>query len=318
MKVLLATYPFGKYDKSPLELLEKTGWEIVKNPYKRRLKESDMPNIAADVDAIIAGTEPYNAKFFENYGSNIKVISRVGIGLDSIDFQAAQKHDVQVTYTPDAPSQAVAELALAQIINLNRHITSSDRSVRNQTWNRMIGRLLCEQTVGLLGLGRIGKLLVKLLKPFGCKIIVHDIEPDHDFIKEHGLELRSCDELFKESDVLSVHIPLNKANKHFINRSRIAVMKTGSLFINTARGPVVDEAALTDALLQGHLGGAALDVFEEEPYEGLLAKLDNTILTAHIGASAQQSRKDMEYQATEDCIRVLQKLEALRPAPFEE
>jgi D-3-phosphoglycerate dehydrogenase / 2-oxoglutarate reductase len=315
MKVLLSTFPFGKYDKSPIKLLEETGWEIIYNPFKRRLKPSDMPELTSGVDGIIAGTEPYTRELFERNKGSLKVISRVGIGLDSIDFGAAHDNDVKITYTPDAPSQAVAELTVAQIINLNRYIMSSDRSIRSHAWNRMIGWLICERKIGLLGLGRIAKKVAQLLKPFGCQILVSDPNPDLAFIQEYGLTLVDSDELFRTSDVLSVHIPLNSANHKFICRDRIAMMKTGAFFINTSRGPVVDEAAITDALLQGHIGAAALDVFEKEPYEGVLSKLDNVILTGHIGASAKQTRLDMEYRATEDCIRVLKGLPPLRPAP---
>ena len=315
MKVLLSTFPFGKYDKSPMKLLEETGWDIIRNPFKRRLKPSDMSELTDGVDGIIAGTEPYNQELFQRNKGTLKVIARVGIGLDSIDFKAAEEHNVQVTYTPDAPSQAVAELTVAQILNLNRYILSSDRSIRNSAWNRMIGWLICERKIGLLGLGRIAKLVVKLLKPFACEILVYDPEPDMKFIHESNLKLVSCEELFRTSDVLSIHIPLSMENIKFVSRELIATMKTGSFLINTARGPVLDEAALTDALLQGHIGAAALDVFEKEPYEGILSKLDNVILTGHIGASARQSRRDMEYRATEDCIRVLKGLAPLRPAP---
>lgn len=316
MKILLSTFPFGKYDKSPLKLLEDTGWEIIKNPFKRRLKASDMEKLTSGVHGIIAGTEPYTEELFKRNSKCLKVIARVGIGLDSIDFNAASKHNVQITYTPDAPSQAVAELTVAQIINLNRFILSSDRSIRNFAWNRMIGWLLSERKIGILGLGRIGKLVVALLKPFGCEILVHDVKPDLAFIKKFGVKNVSCDELFKSSDVLSIHIPLTEQNLHFVNREKLAIMKTGSFLINTSRGSILDEGALTDALLQSHIGGAALDVFEKEPYEGVLNKLDNVILTGHIGASARQSRKDMEYRATEDCIRVLKGLPPLRLAPF--
>lgn len=315
MKVLLSTFPFGKYDKSPLKLLEETGWDIIKNPFKRRLKPSDMAELTSGVDGIIAGTEPYDQELFERNKGSLKVIARVGIGLDSIDFKAAKEHKVKVTYTPDAPSQAVAELTVAQILNLNRYIMSSDRSIRNSAWNRMIGWLICERKIGLLGLGRIAKLVVHLLKPFGCEIQVYDPKPDMEFIQDNNLKLVSCEELFKTSDVLSIHIPLSTDNIKFVSRELIATMKTGSFIINTARGPVLDEAALTDALLQGHIGAAALDVFEKEPYEGVLSKLDNVVLSGHIGASARLSRRDMEYRATEDCIRVLKGLSPLRPAP---
>ena len=315
MKILLATYPFGIYDSKPLDLLNDFGCEIITNPFIRRLKASDMNDLLKEgIDGIIAGTEPYDRSFFERHGERLKVIARVGIGLDSIDFEAAAEYGVKVTYTPDAPSQAVAELVMGQILNLNRYILNSDRSIRQKAWNRMIGWLVKERSIGILGLGRIGKLLVKLLKPYGVKVYVHDLKPDLKFIREHELELVDESKIFSEPDLLSIHIPLNNNNFHFINRNRLSLMKTGAFFINTSRGPIVDEEALTDALLQKHLGAAALDVFEDEPYEGILTRLDNVILTGHIGASTRESRKGMEFGAAEDCIRILAGKKPLRPA----
>ncbi len=184
MRVLLATFPYSQYDKAPLRLLEETGWEIVRNPFKRRLKPSDMNELMSGIDGIIAGTEPYTEEIFKKNSGSLKVLSRVGIGLDSVDFAAAEKYNVQITYTPDAPSRGVAELTVAQILNLSRYITNSDRSIRNHAWNRLIGWLLCERKIGILGLGRIGKLVVQLLKPFGCEIVVYDPNPDLKFIRE--------------------------------------------------------------------------------------------------------------------------------------
>ncbi|MCJ8329402.1 MAG: dehydrogenase [Lentisphaeria bacterium] len=317
MKILIATYPFGIYDKSPLTLLDDSTIELIKNPHKRRLKPDDMPQLMQDVDAIIAGTEPYDRAFFERHSGQLQVISRVGIGLDSIDMKAAQDHNVTITYTPEAPSQAVAELALAQVLNLNRFILNSDRSIRQKSWNRMIGWLISERSIGIIGLGRIGKILVKILQPFNPQIYVYDIDPDLEFIEKYNLKLVSETEIFELADIVSLHIPMNSKNHHFVNRKKISLMKTGSAFINTSRGALVDEEALTDALLQKHIAAAALDVFEKEPYEGVLSRLENVILTGHIGASARQARKDMEYRAAEDCIRVLNAKEPLRPAHME-
>ncbi len=265
--------------------------------------------------AVIAGTEPYNADTLAAADS-LKVISRVGVGLDSVDLEYCRDRGIVVTYTPEAPADGVAELTVANILNLLRHIHASDRSVRERAWNRLMGKLVREVTIGVLGVGRIGSRVIRLLEPFGPRILATDINPSV-FEKEHpnttpvGLE-----ELLKESDIVTLHLPYNRENHHFINRERLSLMKTGSMVINTARGPIVDEAALTDALLQHHLGGAALDVFESEPYEGPLARLDNVVLTAHIGASAQASRYRMELGAAEDCVRVLRG-EAPRHDAFE-
>lgn len=304
MKILIATHPFGKTGKRPLELLEATGWEITRNPYGRRLKEAEVGELVGDVDAVIAGTEPYNAETLKT-NKTLKVISRVGIGLDSVDLEACKKFNISVTYTPDAPSQAVAELTVGNIINLSRHILTSDHSVREGAWNRYMGLLLKEMTIGIVGIGRIGKRVCRLLHAFSPKMLACDLEPDLEFGKEFGLKWVGKEELFSHSDLVTLHIPYNRQTHHYVDRNTISLMKTGSYLINSSRGAVVAEDALTDALLQKHLGGAALDVYEKEPYEGPLAKLHNVILTAHMGASARESRFLMELGAAQDCIRVL-------------
>jgi len=303
-RVLIATSPFGSTGREPLDLLDGTGWDLRMNPYGRRLKAGEVSEHIADVDAVIAGTEPYNAETLVR-AKRLKVISRVGIGLDSVDLAYCRSNGIRVTYTPEAPSDSVAELTVANILNLLRHIHESDRSVRERAWNRLMGRLLREVTIGVVGVGRIGSRVIRLLQAFQSTILANDTDPS-----VHGTEMPNTtwctiEELLNGSDVVTVHIPLDESNRHFIDRRRIASMKTGAMLINNSRGAIVDEAALVDGLLQKHLGGAALDVFEKEPYEGPLASLDNVVLTAHMGASARESRFRMEIGAAEDCIRVL-------------
>ncbi len=302
-RIFIATFPFGQSGHKPIDILEKTGWELIYNPLGRRLKESEIGNYIKDVDAVIAGTEPYPESILQD--SNLKVISRVGIGLDNVPLAYCNKKGITVTYTPDAPSQAVAELTLANIINLSRDILGSDHSVREGAWNRYMGFLLEELTIGIIGIGRIGKRVCKLLEPFNTRILACDLEPDQDFGNTYHLEWVDKKTLLKNSDLVSLHIPYSNQNHHFIDRTALGLMKTESKLINTSRGAVVDEAALLDALLQHHISGAALDVFEQEPYEGSFTHFDNVILTAHMGASARKSRFLMELGAAEDCIRVL-------------
>lgn len=302
-KIFIATSPFGKVNIEPMKILESTGWELIFNPYGRRLKAGEVGELIKDVDAVIAGTEPYTEEILKN--SKVQVISRVGIGLDNVPLQFCKNSGIKVTYTPDAPSQAVAELTLANIINLNRQVLTSDHSVREGAWNRYIGFLLEEVTIGIIGIGRIGKILTRLLQPFNSKILACDIKPDFEFGKKFNLIWLDKDNILKQSDIVTLHIPSNDNNYHFIDRKALAVFKTGSYLINTSRGSIVDEKALLDALLQKHIGGAALDVFEKEPYEGDFCQMDNVILTAHMGASANKSRFLMELGAVEDCINVL-------------
>jgi len=284
--------------------LEETGWEMVSNPHGRRLKAGEVGEHLRGADAVIAGTEPYNAETLQT-ADKLVVISRVGIGLDSVDLAYCRDNGIRVTYTPEAPSDGVAELTVANVLNLLRHIHESDRSVREKAWNRLMGRLVREITVGIVGIGRIGSRVINLLQPFQPTILANDIDPDVHGRELPGVTWCGIDELFSASDLVTLHIPLNEENRHFISRERVARMKTGALLVNTSRGAIVQEAALVDGLLQGHLGGAALDVFETEPYEGPLAEIENVVLTAHMGASARESRYRMELGAAENAIAVL-------------
>jgi len=304
-RILITTYPFGKCGNKPLELLESSGHEVVNNPLNRRLKASEVPELIKDFDIIIAGTEPYPIEAIQN--SKVKAICRVGIGLDNVPLNYCKENGITVSYTPEAPSQGVAELTVANILNLSRMVMKSDRSVREGMWNRYLGFLLEEMTIGLVGLGRIGSKVAKLLQPFNPKILATEIVDKTELLEQFNIELVDKETLFKRSDLISLHIPNNKQNFQYANRESLSWMKTGSLLINTSRGPVVDEDALYDALIQNHLGGAALDVFCSEPYEGKLTKLDNIIFTAHMGASAQKSRYLMELGAAEDCLNFINK-----------
>lgn len=306
MRVLISTYPYGETSDEPLKLLRAEGWDIVQNPHRRRLKAGEVSGLLSDADAVIAGTEPYTEESLAG-ASRLKVIARVGIGLDNVDLLYCNRRGIQVTYTPDAPSDAVAELTVANILNLARHIHESDRSVREKAWNRLMGALIRDLTIGIIGAGRIGSRVIRLLEPFGANILATDINMAVCGRKLPGVKWCGLDEVLKGSDIITLHIPLIPANARFINRERISIMKTGACLINTSRGGVVDEQALTDALLQKHLGGAALDVFDHEPYSGPLTKLGNVILTAHIGASAQTARRMMELTAAEDCIKILKR-----------
>lgn len=304
MKIVIATYPFGATGARPLELLQETGWTLFSNPCGRRLKAGEVEQYLRDADAVIAGTEPYTAETLAG-AKALKVIARVGIGLDSVDLAYCRSRGIAVTYTPDAPSDAVAELTVAHILNLLRHVHASDRSVREGAWNRLMGRLVRELTIGVVGVGRIGSRVIRLLAPFSPKILAHDTDPGVAGTAMPNTRWCGLDDVLRLADLVTLHVPLNADNRHLLDRRRIAMMKTGALLVNTARGPIVDEAALTDGLLQKHLGGAALDVFETEPYEGPLTRLDDVVFTAHMGASARMSRFLMELGAAEDCIRVL-------------
>lgn len=302
--IFVATFPFGTVNPEPIRVLEKTGWKIIYNPLGRRLKDGEVIRYMQDVEGVVAGTEPYTSDLICQC-EKLEVISRVGVGLDNIDFDACVKRGVKVTYTPDAPADAVADLSVAQVINLLRGITCSDKAIRGSLWHRHMGYLVKEVPIGILGVGRIGKRVIKRLNPFGPQMYACDLNPDLDFGGRYNIKWVNKKELFETCKLVSIHVPLNSENHHCVDFNELSSMKKGSFLINTSRGPVLNEFALVSLIRNNHLAGAALDVFENEPYSGPLTGFDNVILTAHIGASASHSRYLMELGAAEDCVNIL-------------
>jgi D-3-phosphoglycerate dehydrogenase len=304
MKILISGDTFGKVSKTPIETLKKAGYTPVLNPYNRKLEFDEFAELVHDVVGLIAGTEKITEDLLQR-AKYLKVISRYGIGLDNIDLEAAKKRGIIVCNTPDAPTQAVAELTLALILNLYRRIGEVDRNLRSGKWNSILGRLLFGKTLGIIGLGRIGKALVKLMQPFELKIIAHEPYPDNEFVSSYGVELASSEKVLSESDIISLHAPLTKETHHLIGKKELALMKADAIIVNTARGRLIEEEALIEALEKESIGGAALDVFEEEPYPGKLKNFNNTILTPHIGTYAKETRIKMEREAVENLLNAL-------------
>jgi len=301
-KVLVTTSSFGKDDPSIITSLEEAGFEVVLNPYGRKLTEEEVLNLLLEVKpkAMIAGVEPLTAKVLDGIPS-MSVISRCGIGLDSVDLDAAKKKGIRVLNTPDAPTEAVAELTVGLMLSAMRRIVEVDSEIRAGNWKRPMGKLLGAQTVGLVGCGRIGSAVARLLKPFGVRLIGYD-----PFIKEHpAISILSLDELLKQADIISLHVPYNESMHHLVNKQLIDKMKQGAIIINTSRGGIVDEEALYEALVSGHLGGACLDTFEREPYKGPLDELSQVILTPHIGSYAKEARIKMEREAAHNLLSTI-------------
>jgi len=304
LKVFISTSSFAEYDKSPVRLLESNGFEVVLNPYGRKLKLEEVATLAKGCVGIIAGTESLTEEVLRQL-PDLKAISRCGTGLDNVDVGAAKKRRIAVRTTPDAPTQAVAELTVALILNVLRRINFMDRQVRSGAWSKEMGRLLSGKTVGIIGLGRVGRRVTKLSRSFGVKILASEPKPDKKWAEKNKVRLTSLEELLRESDIVTLHIPYTKQNRNLINAKRLKIMKRGTILINTSRGGLVDEGALYQALKGGHLGGAALDAMEVEPYHGSLKELDSVILTPHIGSYALEARVQMEMEAVKNLISML-------------
>jgi len=253
---------------------------------------------------MIAGTEKLDRDVLLKAGS-LKVISRCGAGMDNVDREAAKKLGIKVYNTPDAPTQAVAELTLGLILGLLRNISKNDREIRKGIWNKEMGNLLSGKTIGIVGLGRIGRKLIELMEPFKLKVIACEPFPEDKFVKQNNIRLMPLEELLHEADIVSLHVPYNNETKNLIDRGKLSLMKKSAILINASRGGIIVEPDLEKALLDGVIKGAALDVFEKEPYNGPLKNMENVILTSHIGSYARESRIKMEMEAVDNLINGL-------------
>lgn len=306
-KILTTTSSFNIDGNPALQDLISKGFEVIGNPFGRRLTEEEITALFIEHKPIgmVAGVEPLTRKALEAARPNLKVIARCGTGMDALDQKAAADFNMAVSNTPDAPSLAVAELTLGMILSVLRHIATADRAIRNGKWQALMGSTLNGKKLGLMGGGRIGMRVAKLAMAFGAEIIIHD--PALKEVKS-PMSLVSKNDLLAKSDILSLHLPYNKSLHHIIDTKALNSMKKGAILINAARGGLVDEDALADALKSEHIAGAALDVYENEPYEGILTTIDTALLTAHMGSYAKETRSNMEAEAAENLKNALKEL----------
>jgi len=297
-KIAITTTTFGEYDKGSLNLLSRNGFQVISNPYGRKLKNDEVLVLCKDVVGIIAGTETLDADIMETL-TNLKVISRCGTGVDNVALVDADRIGIKVYNTPDAPTSAVAELTIGLMLNLLRHVSQMGNELKMGQWKKRMGNLLFEKKIGIKGFGRIGRKVAELLKPFGCEIAYAD-----PFVEDGlmGLQRMSLKDMLCWADIVTIHVGVHEK---LMGEKEFQCMKKGALLINTSRGGVVDESVLYEYLKNGNLSGAALDVFEEEPYFGVLKELDNVILTPHIGSYAKEARVEMERLAVENLLKGL-------------
>lgn len=320
-KIYISTFPFCETNRFPLEMLLGNGCEFRVNPLGRKMTEEELIHALGDSSALVAGTETISLRVFEKC-PKLRHISRVGVGLDSVDILEAKKRGISVSYTPDAPAPAVAELTIGLMISLLRKTDQSNLLMHQGQWKRFMGRRISEVTLGILGAGRIGGRVLRRLRGFGTpRVLVNDLLADQSLNKavpELKLEWVEKEIIYREADLVSLHLPLTSHTKHLIGTRELAMFKKDSLLINTSRGGIVDENALWEALRAGPLAAAAVDVFEKEPYDGPLKQLPNCLLTSHMGSMSQDCRTRMEVEATEEAIRFVLGKPLLSPVPSEE
>jgi D-3-phosphoglycerate dehydrogenase len=295
LKVLLGPSTFAAQDRAPVELLESSGLEVQDNPFKRRLTKEELLELLPGVDGLVAGLEPLSRDVME--ASDLKVISRCGAGMVNVDQEAAADLGIRVFNTPDAPTDAVAELTVGALLSLLRSIPQMDARLHAGEWDKRIGTQLRGKTVAVVGFGRIGRAVARLLAPFGARIIAVDPALSGE---AEGFEVVSMDDALAQADVVSLHASGESA---LLGSDEFARLKSGAYVLNAARGGVVDEDALAVALDDGRVAGAWLDVFSAEPYEGPLASYDQVVMTPHVGSYTTECRSCMEMESVQNLLR---------------
>lgn len=299
-----------KLPKPALELLEKeTDFEM--NPEDRILEKHEIKEGLKGKDALLCLlTDKIDAEIMEA-SDRLKVISNCAVGFDNIEVAEATKRGIAVTNTPGVLTETTADLSWALLMAVARRIPEAERYLREGKWKGwapmlFLGHDVYGKTLGIVGLGRIGSAMARRAKGFDMKILYHDIQRNEQLEKELGARYVSLEELLRESDFVTLHVPLSPETYHLIGKEKLELMKPTAFLINTSRGPVVDEEALIEVLQAGKIAGAALDVYEKEPFvPKKLIKLDNVVLVPHIGSASVETRTKMALMAVENLITVL-------------
>lgn len=308
--VLVTPRSFAQWDPAPLALLNESGFLVKRNPLQRPLTEEEMLKSISDVDGLIVGIDPVTKRVFEA-AKRLKAISKYGVGVDNIDIEAATEHGVVVTSTPGANTEAVADLTFGMMIAASRKIAEADRAVKEGRWERFMGVDVWGQTLGIAGAGQIGKALARRAAGFNMKVIAYDVRHDREWSESAGVEYVELEQLMRRSDFIAVHLALTPETRGLIGKEIISLMKPTAVLVNTARGGIVDEKALAEALKEGTIFGAALDVFSEEPVnDQRLLSSKSLITTPHIGAYSRGALNTMGLMSVENLTAVLK---GLRP-----
>lgn len=289
---------FAEYDRTPLAMLEASGVPFKVHATGKRISTPELLADGVDATVVVAGVESYDRATLAAL-PKLRCISRCGVGVDAIDLVAARERGIAVANTPDAPTAAVAELALSMMLGLSRNLPRQAVASRKKEWKRLESHLLGGRRVGIVGLGRIGRRVAELVRAFGSDVWAADPMPDAAWCAAHGVTVVTLDELLQGCDIVSIHAARSSSAPLRLSTTELGRMRAGAILINLGRGEMVDDAALYHALVTGHLFGAGLDVYPTEPYAGPLCELDNVILTPHAATLAVETRAEMERE----CVR---------------
>jgi D-3-phosphoglycerate dehydrogenase len=305
-QVLIATRSFGSTSPRPWQVLAEAGCLTVQADMSQKMSEERLIGLLTDVDAAIIGVVPMTARVLE-HAPQLKVVCAHGVGVDHIDLEAASRRGVVVANCPGANDQAVADLAIGLMVAVARQIPLADRDVRGAKWGRYEGSELWKKMLGLIGLGRIGRAVARRALGFDMQVLAYDPYGDEGQAQALGVRLVTLEEVIASAEFLSLHAALTPETRHMIGKQQLEQMKPNAFLINTARGGLVDEAALYAALTGGKLAGAALDAFAVEPPVGSpLLELKNIIVTPHIGAHTREAIDRVGVLAAQNVVQALQ------------
>ena len=302
--IFVALSTFAEFGDDPLQLLQKSPFPIKLNPLQRRLQKQEIIEMGKESIGIIAGVEPYDHEVLEQL-THLRCLSRCGVGIDNINLETTKQLGITVRNTPNVVIAPVAELTIAMIFDLLKKLTYHTTLLKARQWKKSAGNMLTDKHVGIIGLGQIGKRVAELLLNLGARVSGCDIHPDTDWCKKFGIPNIPIDQLLNTVDIVSLHLTTNADSPFKLDAQNIQTLKPGAFVINVSRGNFIDDLALYEALKVGHLSGAALDVFPDEPYTGPLCDLDNVILTPHLATLTRESRVEMELLAAKNLLQAL-------------
>jgi len=304
-RVLVTPRAFLDLDGEHREVLKKAGYEVVANPRPRALTEDEMAAYIVGMAAVIVGDEPITHRVLDQ-ATGLKVISKFGTHVDNIDVDVAAARKIPVTFTPGVTHPAVAELTLGLMFALLRGIPQMDRDVRNGKWLSVTGIELMGKTLGIVGMGGIGKEVAKRALALGMNVLGFDMHPDESFAEHHGIEYVPADELLKNSDIVTLHLGLNPETRGWLSKMRVARIRPGSFLINTGRPELIDEGAVLDAMRGQRIRGAAFDLpGEENQFAVPLLAQENVLVSSHAGSHTEETVRRQAVMAAENVVAVL-------------
>lgn len=291
MKVVVGASSFANSNPKLIQMLQDKGIEVVKNPYGRKMNQQEIIEHLQGADGLLAGLEPLNEEVFQCC-PKLKVIARIGIGMDNVDLKAAKKYGIKVSNTPEGPTNAVAEMTLTALLSICHNIIWANQDVHNDIWKKRLGHSITEFKILIIGYGHIGKKTAELFAKFGAQILIYD---------KYNQEVSTCEleEGLAQADVVSLHA---SGKEEILTEELMKCMKQGVIILNSARGGLINEYALYKALKENHVSAFWGDALWEEPYHGILRECENAVLTPHICTYTKSCRDSMELQAVKNLL----------------